>query len=84
MLLRRGRTFQPLEAGVACAPQLLGSREGYAPQRVGSATSSTTSTKNDSAKIKFKMARPSVAARNLSLTEELERLEQSITLTLQG
>lgn len=30
------------------------------------------------------MARPSVAARNLSLTEELERLEQSITLTLQG
>ncbi|KFH47773.1 DASH complex subunit-like protein [Hapsidospora chrysogenum ATCC 11550] len=30
------------------------------------------------------MARPSVAARNLSLTEELEKLEQSITLTLQG
>lgn len=30
------------------------------------------------------MARPSAAARNLSLTEELERLEQSITLTLQG
>ncbi|KAF7558723.1 hypothetical protein G7046_g5416 [Stylonectria norvegica] len=29
------------------------------------------------------MSRPSVAARNLSLTEELERLEQSITLTLQ-
>ncbi|KAH8173101.1 DASH complex subunit ask1 domain-containing protein [Sarocladium implicatum] len=29
------------------------------------------------------MARPSAAARNLSLTEELERLEQSITLTLQ-
>ncbi|UNI21788.1 DASH complex subunit ask1 [Purpureocillium takamizusanense] len=29
------------------------------------------------------MARPSVAARNLSLTEELEKLEQSITLTLQ-
>lgn len=30
------------------------------------------------------MSRPSVAARNLSLTEELEKLEQSITLTLQG
>lgn len=30
------------------------------------------------------MARPSVAARNYSQTEELERLEQSITLTLQG
>jgi hypothetical protein len=31
------------------------------------------------------MARPSTAAtRNLTLTEELERLEQSITLTLQG
>lgn len=30
------------------------------------------------------MARPSAAARNLSLTEELEKLEQSITLTLQG
>lgn len=30
------------------------------------------------------MARPSVAARNFSQTEELERLEQSITLTLQG
>ena len=30
------------------------------------------------------MARPSVAVRNLSLTEELEKLEQSITLTLQG
>ncbi|KJZ79948.1 hypothetical protein HIM_00662 [Hirsutella minnesotensis 3608] len=30
-----------------------------------------------------KMARPSAAARNLSLTEELEKLEQSITLTLQ-
>ncbi|KAG6004159.1 hypothetical protein E4U21_001376 [Claviceps maximensis] len=29
------------------------------------------------------MARPSTAARNLSLMEELERLEQSITLTLQ-
>lgn len=29
------------------------------------------------------MARPSVAARNLSLMEELEKLEQSITLTLQ-
>ncbi|OAA45776.1 DASH complex, subunit Ask1 [Beauveria brongniartii RCEF 3172] len=29
------------------------------------------------------MARPSVAARNFSQTEELERLEQSITLTLQ-
>jgi DASH complex subunit ASK1 len=30
------------------------------------------------------MARPSMAApRNLSLTEELEKLEQSITLTLQ-
>ncbi|KAF9776390.1 hypothetical protein IL306_005454 [Fusarium sp. DS 682] len=29
------------------------------------------------------MSRQSVAARNLSLTEELERLEQSITLTLQ-
>ncbi|KAM4056798.1 DASH complex subunit ask1 domain-containing protein [Hirsutella rhossiliensis] len=29
------------------------------------------------------MARPSAAARNLSLTEELEKLEQSITLTLQ-
>ncbi|KAH7165508.1 DASH complex subunit Ask1-domain-containing protein [Dactylonectria macrodidyma] len=29
------------------------------------------------------MARSSAAARNLSLTEELERLEQSITLTLQ-
>ncbi|KAK5998451.1 DASH complex subunit ask1 [Cladobotryum mycophilum] len=28
-------------------------------------------------------ARPSMAARNLTLTEELERLEQSITLTLQ-
>jgi len=26
----------------------------------------------------------SVASRNLSLTEELEKLEQSITLTLQG
>ena len=31
------------------------------------------------------MSRPNVAApRNLSLTEELEKLEQSITLTLQG
>jgi DASH complex subunit ASK1 len=30
------------------------------------------------------MAYPSNAARNLSLTEELERIEQSITLTLQG
>lgn len=31
------------------------------------------------------MSRPSVAPqRNLSLTEELEKLEQSITLTLQG
>lgn len=31
------------------------------------------------------MARPSTSAtRNLSLTEELEKLEQSITLTLQG
>ena len=31
------------------------------------------------------MSRPSVAAqRNLTLTEELEKLEQSITLTLQG
>jgi DASH complex subunit ASK1 len=31
------------------------------------------------------MARPSSAApRNLTLTEELEKLEQSITLTLQG
>lgn len=30
------------------------------------------------------MSRSSAAARNLSLTEELERLEQSITLTLQG
>ena len=31
------------------------------------------------------MSRPSsVSSRNLSLTEELERLEQSITLTLQG
>ncbi|PNY25720.1 DASH complex subunit ask1 [Tolypocladium capitatum] len=30
-----------------------------------------------------RMARPSAAARNLSLTEELEKLEQSITLTLQ-
>ena len=30
------------------------------------------------------MSRQSVAARNLSLTEELERIEQSITLTLQG
>lgn len=30
------------------------------------------------------MARPSAPGRNLSLTEELERLEQSITLTLQG
>jgi len=31
------------------------------------------------------MARPSTAAtRNLTLTEELEKLEQSITLTLQG
>lgn len=30
------------------------------------------------------MARPSTAARALSLTEELEKLEQSITLTLQG
>lgn len=30
------------------------------------------------------MARPSAAARNLSLMEELEKLEQSITLTLQG
>ncbi|KAG6039521.1 hypothetical protein E4U41_002491 [Claviceps citrina] len=29
------------------------------------------------------MARPSMAARNLSLMEELEKLEQSITLTLQ-
>ncbi|KAF4976393.1 hypothetical protein FZEAL_6922 [Fusarium zealandicum] len=29
------------------------------------------------------MSRPSAAARNLTLTEELERLEQSITLTLQ-
>lgn len=29
------------------------------------------------------MARPSASGRNLSLTEELERLEQSITLTLQ-
>ncbi|CAM1511384.1 Fc.00g088970.m01.CDS01 [Cosmosporella sp. VM-42] len=29
------------------------------------------------------MSRPSTTARNLSLTEELERLEQSITLTLQ-
>ncbi|KAH7328151.1 DASH complex subunit Ask1-domain-containing protein [Stachybotrys elegans] len=29
------------------------------------------------------MARPSAAARNLTLTEELEKLEQSITLTLQ-
>ncbi|KAG5927944.1 hypothetical protein E4U42_001536 [Claviceps africana] len=29
------------------------------------------------------MARPSIAARNLSLMEELEKLEQSITLTLQ-
>lgn len=34
---------------------------------------------------KTKMSRPgSSAARNLTLTEELERLEQSITLTLQG
>jgi hypothetical protein len=33
-----------------------------------------------------KMSRPSVAPsqRNLTLTEELEKLEQSITLTLQG
>lgn len=30
------------------------------------------------------MSRPSVAPRNLTLTEELEKLEQSITLTLQG
>jgi hypothetical protein len=31
------------------------------------------------------MARPSTSTtRNLSLTEELEKLEQSITLTLQG
>ena len=33
------------------------------------------------------MSRPSVAApqqRNFTLTEELEKLEQSITLTLQG
>jgi len=31
------------------------------------------------------MARPATAAtRNLTLTEELEKLEQSITLTLQG
>lgn len=31
------------------------------------------------------MSRPSsVAGRNLTLTEELEKLEQSITLTLQG
>lgn len=32
------------------------------------------------------MSRPSsvIAPRNLSLTEELEKLEQSITLTLQG
>jgi hypothetical protein len=34
--------------------------------------------------LKAKMARPSAAARNLSLMEELEKLEQSITLTLQG
>lgn len=35
---------------------------------------------------KPKMSRPSVAPsqRNLTLTEELEKLEQSITLTLQG
>ena len=33
----------------------------------------------------YTMARPStVAPRNLTLTEELEKLEQSITLTLQG
>ena len=32
-----------------------------------------------------KMSRQSIAPnRNLSLTEELEKLEQSITLTLQG
>lgn len=30
------------------------------------------------------MAQPNLAARNLSLMEELEKLEQSITLTLQG
>ncbi|EER40710.1 predicted protein [Histoplasma capsulatum H143] len=30
------------------------------------------------------MSRPNPAQRNLSLTEELERLEQSITLTLQA
>jgi DASH complex subunit ASK1 len=30
------------------------------------------------------MSRQSTAPRNLSLTEELEKLEQSITLTLQG
>jgi DASH complex subunit ASK1 len=34
--------------------------------------------------VNVKMARPSMAApRNLSLTEELEKLEQRITLTLQ-
>lgn len=30
------------------------------------------------------MSRPNTMSRNLSLTEELEKLEQSITLTLQG
>lgn len=30
------------------------------------------------------MSRPSAGARGLTLTEELEKLEQSITLTLQG
>lgn len=30
------------------------------------------------------MSRSGQAARNLTLTEELEKLEQSITLTLQG
>lgn len=43
-----------------------------------------SSTKQLNAQLQTAMARPSVAARNLSLTEELEKLEQSITLTLQG
>lgn len=48
-------------------------------------TASTTTEQHHTRRKASKMSRQSIAPnRNLSLTEELEKLEQSITLTLQG
>lgn len=73
------------ESGGATSLSSLGSSQIPSRSRAGARCSINNQTTSHITNKIAKMSRQSMAPnRNLSLTEELEKLEQSITLTLQG